>query len=105
MSDALNATFSALSDETRRSILARLADQDLTISDLAAPHDMTLSGVMKHLRVLEDAGLLTREKRGRTVWCHLNAAPLKDAADWVVRYRTFWEAQFDSLAAYLEHSE
>ena len=105
MSRSLDATFSALSDETRRAILARLVEGDVAISDLAAPHAMTLTGVMKHVRVLESAGLLTREKRGRTVWCRLNAAPLKDAADWVTRYRAFWEAQFDNLAAYLERTK
>jgi len=102
MARSLNATFSALGDDTRRAILAQLVTGDVAVSDLAAPHDMTLTGVMKHLRVLEDAGLLTREKRGRTVWCRLNAAPLKSAADWVTRYRVFWEEQFDALAAYLQ---
>ena len=105
MSPSLDSTFSALSDETRRAILARLVDGDVAISDLAAPHAMTLTGVMKHVSVLENAGLLTREKRGRTVWCRLNATPLKDAAAWVTRYRAFWEAQFDSLAAYLDRTK
>ncbi len=77
---------------------------DVTVSALAAPHDMTLTGVMKHLRVLERAGLVRREKRGRTVWCRLEAAPLKEAADWVTRYRAFWDMQFDVLAAHLERS-
>jgi DNA-binding transcriptional ArsR family regulator len=99
---SLSTTFSALSDETRRAILGTLVGGDATASDLANPHAMTLSGVMKHLRVLEEAGLLTREKRGRTVWCRLNAAPLRDVVDWATRYRVFWEEQFDSLAAHLE---
>jgi DNA-binding transcriptional ArsR family regulator len=102
MNGSLSTTFSALSDETRRSILGTLVGGDATASDLASPHAMTLSGVMKHLRVLEEAGLLTREKRGRTVWCRLNAAPLRDVVDWATRYRAFWEEQFDSLAAHLE---
>jgi DNA-binding transcriptional ArsR family regulator len=102
MNGPLSATFSALSDETRRDILGTLVGGDATASDLASPHAMTLSGVMKHLRVLEEAGLLTREKRGRTVWCRLNAAPLRDVVDWATRYRAFWEEQFDSLAAHLE---
>jgi DNA-binding transcriptional ArsR family regulator len=79
-----------------------MSNSDVAATELAAPHDMTLTGVMKHLRVLQHAGLLTREKRGRTVWYRLNPAPLKDVADWVTRYRIFWEAQLDSLAAHLE---
>ena len=69
---------------------------------LAEPFAMTLPAVLKHLRALEDAGLVMRAKSGRVVRCRLNAAPLKDAADWVERYRAFWQTQFDSLADYLK---
>jgi DNA-binding transcriptional ArsR family regulator len=98
---SLDATFAALSDPTRRAIVARLLQGQLAASELAGPHDMTLPAVMKHLRVLERAGLLNRQKLGRTVWCRLDAAPLKDVSEWVSRYRQFWETQFDSLAAHL----
>ena len=101
MASSLSSTFAALADETRRAILARLHDRELSAGELAAPHEMTLTGIMKHLRVLERAGLVTREKRGRTVWCRLNPAPLKNASDWVDRYRIFWDRQLDSLASHL----
>ena len=99
---SLDATFAALSDGTRRAVLARLRDGELSAGELAAPHEMTLTAMMKHLRVLERAGLVNREKRGRTVWCRLNPAPLRIASEWVDRYRTFWEEQLDSLASHLE---
>jgi|SRR6185436_14724809 len=98
---SLDATFAALSDGTRRAVLARLYDGELSAGDLAAPHAMTLTAMMKHLRVLEAAGLVKREKRGRTVWCRLNTAPLRIASEWVDRYRIFWDEQLDSLAAHL----
>jgi DNA-binding transcriptional ArsR family regulator len=101
MAPSLNSTFAALADETRRAILARLHDRELSAGELAAPHDMTLTGIMKHLRVLERAGLVTREKRGRTVWCRLNPLPMKAASDWVDRYRVFWDRQLDGLATHL----
>ena len=101
MAPSLNSTFAALADETRRAILVRLYDRELSAGELAAPHDMTLTGIMKHLRVLESAGLVAREKRGRTVWCRLNPTPLQAASDWVDRYRVFWDRQLDSLAGHL----
>jgi DNA-binding transcriptional ArsR family regulator len=101
---SLDSTFAALSDATRRAIIARLLDGELAASDLAAPHDMTLPAVMKHLRVLEHAGLLKREKLGRTVWCRLSASPLQQASEWMSHYRVFWEGQFDALAAHLERT-
>ena len=101
MAPSLNSTFAALADETRRAILARLHDGELSAGELAAPHDMTLTGIIKHLQVLERAGLVTREKRGRTVWCRLNPLPLRAASDWVDRYRVFWDRQLDSLAGHL----
>jgi DNA-binding transcriptional ArsR family regulator len=99
---ALDSTFAALSDATRRGILARLAAGETSVSELAKPYDMTLPAVSKHLRVLESAGLVTRRKDGRVQRCSLVAEPMKSAADWIEHYRCFWEAQLDSLARYLE---
>ncbi|MGA2590196.1 MAG: metalloregulator ArsR/SmtB family transcription factor [Bryobacteraceae bacterium] len=98
----LDATFAALSDATRRGILARLADGESTVSELAAPYKMSLPAVSKHLRVLEGAGLIVRRKKGRVHRCRLAAQPMKNASEWIARYRQFWEKQFDSLASYLE---
>src|SRR5271155_2953383 len=102
----LDSTFAALSDATRRGILARLARQgETSVSDLAAPYEMSLPAVSKHLRVLENAGLVARQKDGRVHRCRLIAEPMKDAAQWIERYRLFWEEQFDALARYLEEPE
>ncbi len=101
-SQDLDAVFSALGDPTRRAILARLALGEASVGDLAAPHEMSLPAVSKHLRVLETAGLIRKEKDGRVVRCRLEAAPLGDAAAWIAEYRRFWEAQLDALAGYLE---
>jgi DNA-binding transcriptional ArsR family regulator len=98
---ALDRTFGALSDATRRGILARLALGESSVSELAAPYEMSLPAVSKHLRVLENAGLVTRHKDGRVHRCRLIAEPMKDAADWIERYRMFWEEQFDALERYL----
>ena len=98
---ALDATFGALSDATRRGILARLALGESSVSELAAPYEMSLPAVSKHLRVLENAGLVTRHKDGRVHRCRLIAEPMKDAAEWIERYRMFWEEQFDALERYL----
>jgi DNA-binding transcriptional ArsR family regulator len=101
----LDSTFAALSDATRRGILARLARQgETSVSDLAAPYKMSLPAVSKHLRVLETAGLVSRQKDGRVHRCRLRAEPMRDAAAWIEQYRQFWEAQLDSLARYLEDS-
>jgi DNA-binding transcriptional ArsR family regulator len=104
-SSALDNTFAALSDVTRRAILARLAQGEASISDLAAPYDMSLPAVSKHLRVLERAKLVERRKDGRVHRCRLAAEPMKGAAEWIEKYRQFWERQFDSLAQYLEGSQ
>jgi DNA-binding transcriptional ArsR family regulator len=98
----LDATFGALSDPTRRAILARLASGEATVTQLAEPFEMSLPGISKHLRVLESAGLLRREIDGRIHRCRLAADPMKDAAAWIGQYRAFWESQFDALAKYLE---
>jgi DNA-binding transcriptional ArsR family regulator len=102
--NSLDATFSALADPTRRAILARLAWSDSPVTGLAEPFEVSLPAISKHLRVLENAGLLAREKEGRRQRCRLVAAPMKEAAEWIAHYRLFWEKQFDALAAYLEKS-
>jgi DNA-binding transcriptional ArsR family regulator len=101
----LDNTFAALSDPTRRGILARLSQGETSISDLAAPYDMSLPAVSKHLRVLERAQLVERRKDGRVHRCRLAAEPMRGAAEWIEKYRQFWERQFDSLAQYLEGSQ
>jgi DNA-binding transcriptional ArsR family regulator len=101
---SLDSTFAALSDATRRGILARLAAGEFSVSELAKPYDMSLPAVSKHLRVLESAGLLRRRKDGRVQRCNLVAGPMKSAAEWIEHYRRFWEAQLDSLARFLEDS-
>jgi DNA-binding transcriptional ArsR family regulator len=93
----LDETFAALSDPTRREILATLAQGDRTVSDLAAPHDMSLPAISKHLGVLERAGLVTRERDGRVRRCHLEREPLAAAMRWIADYGRFWDESFDSL--------
>jgi DNA-binding transcriptional ArsR family regulator len=100
--ELLDATFGALADPTRRAILARLAQSEATVTELAAPFDVSLPAVSKHLRVLESAGLLRREIDGRIHRCRLAPQNMKDAGAWIETYRVFWEAQFDALAQYLE---
>ena len=99
--DRLSLTFSALGDPTRRAILARLAKGPASVTELADPFDMTLPAVSKHLKVLERAGLVERGREAQWRPCQLTARPLKDAAEWVERYRTFWEQRFDRLDEYL----
>jgi DNA-binding transcriptional ArsR family regulator len=99
--DTLDATFAALADPTRRAILARLASGEASVNELAEPFDMTLPGVSKHLKVLERAGLVSRGRVAQSRPCRLEAAPLREAADWVERYRRFWEGSFDRLEDYL----
>src|SRR5688572_5041514 len=101
----LDAVFAALADSTRRGILERLSAGEVAVSELAAPHDMSLPGFMKHLRVLEDAGLVERSKEGRVVSCELSAKPMKAAAAWMSRYEKFWSEKLDSLARYLYQQE
>ena len=103
---ALDAVFAALADSTRRGILESLSSGgDVAVSELAAPYEMSLPGFMKHLKVLEDAGLVTRTKEGRVVSCTLEAQPLKQASAWVARYEKFWTEKLDSLARYLCQQE
>jgi DNA-binding transcriptional ArsR family regulator len=100
---SLDRTFAALADPTRRALIARLGEQDgLSVSELARPFPVSLPGIMKHLDVLSQAGLIAREKTGRTVTCRLTAAPMEQAMDWLHRYEKFWSAQLDRLAAFLE---
>ena len=101
----LDATFQALADPTRRAILATLMRGQASVTDLAKPYRMTLPGVMKHLRVLERAGLVTQRKVGRSRRCRLVARPLRDAEGWISRYRAFWERQFDALERYLSEQQ
>jgi DNA-binding transcriptional ArsR family regulator len=99
---ALDATFGALADPTRRAILARLAQGEAMVTELAEPFRVSLPAISKHVRVLEAAGLLEREVDGRVHRCRLAAQPMKNAAAWIEQYRAFWELQFDALAKYLE---
>jgi DNA-binding transcriptional ArsR family regulator len=98
----LDRTFSALSDPTRRDILQRLTRGPATISELAQPFDITLPGLMKHVRILEQAGLVVTEKQGRTRQCRLGSEPLDEAARWIQTYRRHWEGRLDRLGGYLE---
>jgi DNA-binding transcriptional ArsR family regulator len=102
-SKALDATFFALADPTRREILARLATGDRTIKELASRFDMSLPAVSKHVRVLQRAGLANVERQGRVRRATLHAAPMRSALEWIEHYRRFWETELDLLAAYLEH--
>ena len=97
----LDRTFAALSDGTRRAIVAQLAEGESSLSDLAEPFDMSLTAVSKHVRVLNEAGLVSVSKRGRTRYCRLEAEPMKDASDWLDDYRKFWVDRFGALARYL----
>ncbi|MGQ3282514.1 ArsR/SmtB family transcription factor [Bosea sp. (in: a-proteobacteria)] len=102
-SSQLDRTFAALSDPTRRALLARLEGVDaVSVSDLARPFAMSLPAVMKHLDVLSDAGLITRTKTGRTVSCRLKADPMEEAMGWLARYQRFWTQRLDALEAMLE---
>jgi DNA-binding transcriptional ArsR family regulator len=98
----LNRTFAALADPTRRSILEHLAQGDRCVTDLARPHRMSLPAVSKHLRVLERAGLIRRQRRGRVHQLKLEAKPMKDAQLWIEEYRHFWEKNLDRLDDYLK---
>jgi DNA-binding transcriptional ArsR family regulator len=95
--DALSTTFAALADPTRRAILDRLADGDATVSELAEPFPMSIQAISQHLKVLEEAGLITRTRVGRMRPSQLHAPPLRDADDWLGHYRRFWNASFDRL--------
>ena len=99
---ALDTIFSALSDRTRRHILARLSDGPATVGELATPFSMSLPAVSKHIRILEDAGLLRRERDGWYHRCQLQGQPLEAAREFIDRYRSFWGETLDKLAHYVE---
>lgn len=99
--DHLSTTFAALAHPTRRGILATLMTGEASVQELAAPYAMSLPGISKHLKVLERAGLIERSRAAQWRPCRLTAGPLKEVADWLERYRTFWEASFDRLDDYL----
>jgi len=100
--DRLSTTLSALSDPTRRAILARLASGETSVTELAKPFEMSLPAVSKHLKVLEHAGLITRSREAQWRPCRLAPAPLKDVASWLEQYRRLWEERFDRLDDYLK---
>ena len=100
--DQLSLTFAALADPTRRAILARLASGQRSVTELAAPFDMSLPAVSKHLRVLERAGLVAKGREAQWRPCRIEAGPLKNVADWAERYRHLWEGRLDRLDTYLQ---
>ena len=99
---SLDATFAALADPTRRAILARLAEGEASVGELAKPFAISLPAISRHLRVLEGAELIRRKKDAQRRRCRLEPEPLRAAAEWIEQYRKFWEGRFDALAAYLE---
>ena len=103
---ALDRTFAALADPTRRALLARLDEEDgVSVSELARPFPVSLPAIMKHLDVLSDAGLIVRTKTGRTVACQLTPAPMEQAMNWLAHYERYWTEQLDRLAAFLEEDK
>ena len=100
----LSTTFAALSDPTRRAILARLTLGEATVGELAAPFPMSLPAVSRHLRVLQDAQLIERRVDAQWRMCALRAEPLREVSDWIEDYRKFWQGRLDKLAAYLDKS-
>ncbi|MBT5572554.1 MAG: winged helix-turn-helix transcriptional regulator [Alphaproteobacteria bacterium] len=96
----IDRTFAALADPTRRAILARLATGEASVGELAEPFEMSLPAVSKHLKILEQAGLLERRRDGRTLYCRMEPMPLQDVSEWIARQRAFWEGSLDSLAHY-----
>ena len=102
---ALDRVFAALADPVRRAILRRLDGRDLLVSELAAPFSISLQAVSRHIQVLVRAGLVTQERTGRISRCRLDAGPIYQAAVWVNRYSKYWQAQFDTLAAWLDEIE
>jgi DNA-binding transcriptional ArsR family regulator len=103
--DELSRTFAALADPTRRAILGRLAEGDATVTELAQPFPMTVQAVSQHLQVLERAGLITRGRTAQLRPSRLHAEPLKDAVEWLEKYRRFWESSFDRLEARLREGD
>lgn len=102
MTDQLSTTFAALADPTRRAILARLAEGEATVKDLAEPFHVSLPAISKHLAVLERAGLITRGRDAQRRPCRLAAEPLREATDWTQNFREFWDESFQRLDSYLE---
>jgi DNA-binding transcriptional ArsR family regulator len=100
--DQLSATFAALADPTRRAILARLSSRECSVTELAEPFNMSLPAVSKHLRVLERAGLIARGRQAQWRPCRIQAAPLKEVAEWASHYRALWEGRLDRLDTYLQ---
>jgi DNA-binding transcriptional ArsR family regulator len=100
--DQLDVVFGALADPTRRAILARLTDGDLTVGQLAAPFAMSQPAISRHLKVLEGAGLISRNRRATARLSHLEAEPLRDATEWLARYRAYWQGSHDRLDALLK---
>lgn len=100
--DRLSAVFAALADPTRREILAQLSRGVRSVTELAEPHDMSLPAISKHLRVLEHSGLIARGREAQWRPCRIQAAPMKEAVDWMEQYRQFWEQSFDRLDEYLQ---
>jgi DNA-binding transcriptional ArsR family regulator len=100
-SDQLSSTFAALADPTRRAILARLARGEATVSELAAPFDLSLPAISKHLKVLQRAGLIEQGRQAQWRPCRLKPEPLRDVSDWIGQYRRYWEESFDRLDEYL----
>jgi DNA-binding transcriptional ArsR family regulator len=104
-SAGLDATFSALSDPTRRTILTTLQRGQASVTELARPHAISMPAILKHLHVLEHAGLIEQKKTGRVRMCRLTVTPIQQAADWLSLYRVFWETQLDNLGKFLEQTD
>jgi DNA-binding transcriptional ArsR family regulator len=105
MVDRLSQAFSALSDPTRRAILARLASGDASVNELLEPFDLSQPAISKHIKVLESAGLISRSRVAQKRPCHLEPEPLKQVADWLDHYRHLWTERFERLEAYLRHMQ
>jgi DNA-binding transcriptional ArsR family regulator len=104
-SERLDTVFAALSDPTRRGILAQCARKgEVSVTELAEPYSMSAPAISRHLRVLEKAGLITRKKQGRVRYCRVNPAPMSEAARWLEKMKTFWEGQLDALEHYFRRS-
>ena len=104
-SDRLDAVFAALSDPTRRAILARLVQRECSVTELWKPFEISAPAISRHLRVLETSGLISRRKAGRVHYCRVRPDELRQAEDWIMKQRAFWEQQFDALARYLDEEQ
>ncbi len=100
--DRLSQTFAALASPIRRAILARLAEGEATVNELAEPFDKSLPNISKHIKILEDAGLITRGRKAQYRPCIINTAPIEDIADWTEQYRQLWESRFDQMDDYIQ---